>query len=463
MLNVGDVSMEVIHEYPDITVHITLFNATIADGVLQKLEHNEIKWITPSGISNYDFCPADEEILKNHIKFAKIKIAKMEINMDAGISSLRGFLYQIKVFILNVINNVSVCDVTYEGMDDIECSNDKDKLFYHNIESLTKPILIQVKNGNINKSVIAKVVLNWLKNGLIDNAVYALFYSHSYEFESKDIMVDDIIKKLKKANEKEEKPRADSTYRTVYLKYIESDGNLNEKKLKNDLGVIVQSFLENKKLLSETDVEKAIVGSYSTIYCKDINSNEAKERRVVKLIEMIQAELFANVKNGKNYKITQADFIKIHNNIVGQIQDNLYQPDWLSFRKKTTTQEIIDGIFKANEREVKQLSLIGMSQLEILNYLSYEIFYRDIREVYDSFGDNQMDMIESIAYDVYNDAKSSFNGEPSELFNKVVKSESYISYKNVKLDRFSNKGCYVHLTSDKSSDDFKITWVDDNE
>ena len=63
ILSVGDVFMDVIHEYPDITVHLTLFNATIANGEPQKLEHNDIKWITPSEISNYKFCPADEEIL----------------------------------------------------------------------------------------------------------------------------------------------------------------------------------------------------------------------------------------------------------------------------------------------------------------------------------------------------------------------------------------------------------------
>ena len=63
VLNVGDVFMEVVHEYPDITVHLTLFNATIAEGVPQKLEHNDKKWIAPAEISNYDFCPADEEIL----------------------------------------------------------------------------------------------------------------------------------------------------------------------------------------------------------------------------------------------------------------------------------------------------------------------------------------------------------------------------------------------------------------
>lgn len=64
---VGDVFMEVIHEYPDITVHLTLFNATIADGVPQKLEHHDIRWISPDEIPNYAFCLADEEILRRII------------------------------------------------------------------------------------------------------------------------------------------------------------------------------------------------------------------------------------------------------------------------------------------------------------------------------------------------------------------------------------------------------------
>ncbi len=61
---VGDMFTEVTHEYPDITVHLTLFNAEIAEGVPQLLEHCDIKWITPAEIENYDFCPADEEILR---------------------------------------------------------------------------------------------------------------------------------------------------------------------------------------------------------------------------------------------------------------------------------------------------------------------------------------------------------------------------------------------------------------
>ena len=68
LLSVGDVFMEVVHEYPDITVRLTVFNAVIAEGVPQKLEHNDIRWITPAEIPQYDFCPADVEILDKLIK-----------------------------------------------------------------------------------------------------------------------------------------------------------------------------------------------------------------------------------------------------------------------------------------------------------------------------------------------------------------------------------------------------------
>lgn len=63
-LDVGNLFMDVVHEYPDITVHLSLFNATIAAGIPQKLEHNDIQWIMVEEIPNYDFCPADEEILR---------------------------------------------------------------------------------------------------------------------------------------------------------------------------------------------------------------------------------------------------------------------------------------------------------------------------------------------------------------------------------------------------------------
>jgi 8-oxo-dGTP diphosphatase len=63
-VSVGDVFMDVVYEYPDIKVHLTLFQASVAEGVPQKLEHNDIRWIPVMEISQYDFCPADQAVLR---------------------------------------------------------------------------------------------------------------------------------------------------------------------------------------------------------------------------------------------------------------------------------------------------------------------------------------------------------------------------------------------------------------
>lgn len=59
-----DVFCEVTHVYPDVTVHLTLFNAELTRGEPRMLEHNDLAWITPAEIDNYAFCPADVEILE---------------------------------------------------------------------------------------------------------------------------------------------------------------------------------------------------------------------------------------------------------------------------------------------------------------------------------------------------------------------------------------------------------------
>ena len=63
-LEVGELFFEVVHEYPDITVHLSVFLAGIAEGEPKMLEHVAIGWITPEEIPDYEFCPADESILE---------------------------------------------------------------------------------------------------------------------------------------------------------------------------------------------------------------------------------------------------------------------------------------------------------------------------------------------------------------------------------------------------------------
>ena len=63
-LRVGEVYTEVVYAYPDLTIRLTLYQATIAAGIPQLLEHHAIRWITPAESDTYTLCPADIEILK---------------------------------------------------------------------------------------------------------------------------------------------------------------------------------------------------------------------------------------------------------------------------------------------------------------------------------------------------------------------------------------------------------------
>jgi len=63
-ISVFDEFCAVTHEYPDITVHLTVFLASITRGAPRLIEHVDMKWITPCEADSYDFCPADTEIIK---------------------------------------------------------------------------------------------------------------------------------------------------------------------------------------------------------------------------------------------------------------------------------------------------------------------------------------------------------------------------------------------------------------
>ncbi len=76
-VTVGDVFMDLVHNYPDLTVHLTLFNAGISEGTPKTLEHNDIKWITPEEIPDFCFCPADEAILKEILKRTEKQYEKL--------------------------------------------------------------------------------------------------------------------------------------------------------------------------------------------------------------------------------------------------------------------------------------------------------------------------------------------------------------------------------------------------
>ncbi len=63
-VHVSALFTQVDHVYPDIHIRLSLFHCTIAEGSPKLLEHADLKWILPSEIPDYTFCPADKDILQ---------------------------------------------------------------------------------------------------------------------------------------------------------------------------------------------------------------------------------------------------------------------------------------------------------------------------------------------------------------------------------------------------------------
>jgi len=59
-LTVESLCTDVTHAYPELTVHLTLYNAVIREGSPKLLEHKAMQWIRAEEIPALEFCPADQ-------------------------------------------------------------------------------------------------------------------------------------------------------------------------------------------------------------------------------------------------------------------------------------------------------------------------------------------------------------------------------------------------------------------
>ena len=63
-VSVGEPFLELTHRYPDLTIQLTVFHASIAEGTPRLLEHQAMRWVTAKEAETMPFCPADREIIE---------------------------------------------------------------------------------------------------------------------------------------------------------------------------------------------------------------------------------------------------------------------------------------------------------------------------------------------------------------------------------------------------------------
>lgn len=384
-------------------------------------------------------------------------INNMELLNDSGLSSLSGFSYQIKVFILRLTQLQQGQRVEFETLDDVAVrslsSKDSisDSCFKWKVDETSSIEVFQVKQTNVSESVRRQVLYNWLLayNQKPDISKFTLYVAQGYSINEKAFTND---------SEKEYQTIIESDKAVTALvsrvKQIYKD---DLTKFKRDYQTICsKSTIERLGDINELIAEQLITPFHAT--AADIGKTYF-EKRIAELFTRICARIMDCAGQRSPYVCGHAEYMQLCEEICKDISPTQYTPDYEAFRQVFSQDDLTSEI--TNSREYRQLRYCKLSNSEILDHLSWEQYYQSIRQHY--LADAKKDAIsktESIAHQNHKDVVYELQDE-----NKDTPRLRLIKTKRCEIstlhDEFSRWGTYIFLTQNDLPN--KISWKDEDE
>lgn len=381
----------------------------------------------------------------------------MELLNDSGLSSLSGFSYQIKVFILRLTQLQQGQRVEFETLDDVAVrslsSKDSisDSCFKWKVDETSSIEAFQVKQTNVSESVRRQVLYNWLLayNQKPDISKFTLYVAQGYSINEKAFTND---------SEKEYQTIIESDKAVTALvsrvKQIYKD---DLTKFKRDYQTICsKSTIERLGDIDELIAEQLITPFHAT--AADIGKTYF-EKRIAELFTRICARIMDCAGQRSPYVCGHAEYMQLCEEICKDISPTQYTPDYEAFRQVFSQDDLTSEI--TNSREYRQLRYCKLSNSEILDHLSWEQYYQSIRQHY--LADAKKDAIsktESIAHQNHKDVVYELQDE-----NKDTPRLRLIKTKRCEIstlhDEFSRWGTYIFLTQNDLPN--KISWKDEDE
>ena len=384
-------------------------------------------------------------------------INNMELLNDSGLSSLSGFSYQIKVFILRLTQLQQGQRVEFETLDDVAVrslsskASISDSCFKWKVDETSSIEVFQVKQTNVSESVRRQVLYNWLLayNQKPDISKFTLYVAQGYSINEKAFTND---------SEKEYQTIIESDKAVTALvsrvKQIYKD---DLTKFKRDYQTICsKSTIERLGDIDELIAEQLITPFHAT--AADIGKTYF-EKRIAELFTRICARIMDCAGQRSPYVCGHAEYMQLCEEICKDISPTQYTPDYEAFRQVFSQDDLTSEI--TNSREYRQLRYCKLSNSEILDHLSWEQYYQSIRQHY--LADAKKDAIsktESIAHQNHKDVVYELQDE-----NKDTPRLRLIKTKRCEIstlhDEFSRWGTYIFLTQNDLPN--KISWKDEDE
>lgn len=369
----------------------------------------------------------------------------------AGIYSQAGFEFQKLVFIFQALSLAPYMKITYEGKDDVELNTLYFPISAINRTDLDK--LIQVKSGVVSKDTIEKVFMNWLLEMDDYSKGLVCFVENEIEYHKETNFIEELINKIKNTDKDER-----AIIKKVQRKYTSVK---NYSELQSDLEFIVKNVVF--EINSIPELKNKTFEEFKKFYPKSdyefINTDRFDE--YVNEIRNIIADAMLD---RRNCELTFADQFAIISNINDRISEKKYEVEYSKFKPRCITK--LQEVMNKNTASIKQLRLISNKENFIVERLTEQIFYEDLRDFYCK-GNKSAEVysLELLAHSNYDDAlmdieQSGDYFTPYKVYSKTVSRElkSCLLSPGTENIKFYSNGCYIHLTDDGIDENLKIEW-----
>ena len=377
------------------------------------------------------------------------------VSTSAGLNSLSGFSFQIKVFILMMTQLTDGKCVEFETLDDVVVKDipSNDKVHDICIKTCEKAdgsiVAFQVKQTKVTDVVARTILYNWL-----------LALSKNPSISSFELLIDDgyvcTSKVFSNPADKEYKIIMEScSGKNALVTRIKSIYEDNLDSFRKDFEYICNHHCRRQITNIEHEIaEKLCLPFHSAMSDAD---NPHFSRRIKELIIRVCARIMECAGNRIPYICTYAEYLQLCEEICKNISEEQYNPDYDSFKTVCMSDEIDESV--KNSREYKQLSYCRLTDADQIEHLRWEQYYQNIRKhLLADAKKGQIRKTEDIAYRNFTDVVISLQEDDRDtprrrLVNTKTQPISTLS------DEYSRWGAYVFLTRDNSEK--QISWKDE--
>ena len=383
---------------------------------------------------------------------------KVESINTAGLSSLSGFSYQIKVFIFRLTQMQKGQQVEFETLDDVTVKSiftkdsNEDSCFKLSVDEFSSIEVFQVKQTNVATKVERQILYNWLLayNARPEISKFTLYIDSGYSF-SRNVFSntpEDEFKAIIKATNKS------SAALVSKVKQIYQNDFTH---FQNDFQMICNKFevkiLDNIEKLIEEGLEQPFHSTGIDI------GNTYFEKRIEELFTRVCARIMDCANRRIPYICTFAEYMQLCEEICGNISPMQYTPDYESFRQIYSQSDLTEEIKLS--REYRQLTYCALPSADVLEHLRWEQYYKNIRDHY--LADAKKAAIsktEGIAHQNYKDVVCELKADDADLpIRRLIRTKNRsISTLD---DEYSRWGTYIFLTQDNMPN--QISWKDEDD